>query len=290
MGERVGGPWWATPERYRRPRASGEWVGRGTKGRVCGVDGADFRLSVSSTGKTGTADVPLNVLLADDDPTMRVLLSHVIARAGHTVSAMEADGEAAWQAYVAAPVPMVILDWEMPRLDGLALCRRIRASAHGDVPFILIVTARDSSEDLTEVLDAGADDYMSKPVTPNRLQARLRIAERQIEVAAARRTAEEELRKARYLAGIGETSLALQHEINNPLAALLSHTALIEQNMLTAPETRDALVTIAEQARRIAEVVKRLRQIQNPRSVEYLGSARMIDINPNTPPTPEQPS
>ena len=234
--------------------------------------------------------MPLNVLLADDDPTMRVLLSHVIARAGHTVSAMAADGEAAWQAYVAAPVPMVILDWEMPRLDGLALCRRIRALAHGDVPFILIVTARDSSEDLTEVLDAGADDYMSKPVTPNRLQARLRIAERQIEVAAARRTAEEELRKARYLAGIGETSLALQHEINNPLAVLLSHTALIEQNMLTAPETRDALVTIAEQARRIAEVVKRLRQIRNPRSVEYLGSARMLDINPNTPPTPEQPS
>jgi DNA-binding response OmpR family regulator len=244
----------------------------------------------SSTGKTRHPDVPLNVLLADDDPTMRVLLSHVITQAGHTVTAMAADGEAAWQAYVAAPAPMIILDWEMPRLDGLALCRRIRASAHGDVPFILIVTGRASSEDLTEVLDAGADDYMSKPVTPNRVQARLRIAERRIEVSAARRTAEEELGKARYLAGIGETSLALQHEINNPLAALLSHAALIEQDMLTERETQEALVTIAEQARRIAEVVRRLRQIQNPRSVEYLGSARMIDINPNTPLTPEGPS
>jgi len=226
--------------------------------------------------------VPLNVLLADDDPTMRVLLSHVIVQAGHTVTAVAADGEAAWHAFVAAPAPVLILDWEMPRLDGLALCRRIRASEHGDVPFILIVTARDSSEDLTEVLDAGADDYMEKPVTPNRLQARLRIAERRIEVSAARRTAEAELQKARYLAGIGETSLALQHEINNPLAALLSHATLIEQHMLDEREEREALATIAAQARRIAEVVKRLREIQNPRSVEYLGSARMIDINPKT--------
>ena len=235
--------------------------------------------------------VPLNVLLADDDPTMRVLLSHVIVQAGHTVTAVAADGEAAWHAFVAAPAPVLILDWEMPRLARrhdqderhiAVLCRRIRASEHGDVPFILIVTARDSSEDLTEVLDAGADDYMEKPVTPNRLQARLRIAERRIEVSAARRTAEAELQKARYLAGIGETSLALQHEINNPLAALLSHATLIEQHMLDEREEREALATIAAQARRIAEVVKRLREIQNPRSVEYLGSARMIDINPKT--------
>ena len=227
--------------------------------------------------------MPLNVLLADDDPTMRVLLSHVITQAGHTVTAMVADGEAAWDAWQAAPAPLLILDWEMPRLDGLALCRRIRASEKGDEPFVLIVTARDSSEDLTAVLDAGADDYKSKPVTPDNLQARLRIAERRIEVSAARRAAEEELRKARYLAGIGETSLALQHEIDNPLAALLSHASLIEHDMLDEKEKQEALTTIVAQARRIAEVVKRLRQIENPRSVEYLGKARMIDINPTTP-------
>jgi DNA-binding response OmpR family regulator len=225
----------------------------------------------------------LNVLLADDDPTMRALLSHVIAQAGHAVTAMAADGEAAWNAWREAPVPLLIIDWEMPRLDGLALCRRIRASEEGDVPFVLIVTARDTTEDLTAVLDAGADDYMSKPVTPDNLQARLRIAERRIEVSAARRVAEAELRKNRYLAGIGETSLALQHEINNPLAALLSHAALIEHDMLDAKEKAEALVTIVQQARRIAEVVKRLRQLENPRSIEYLGSARMIDIKPTTP-------
>jgi DNA-binding response OmpR family regulator len=210
----------------------------------------------------------------------------MLEKGGHVVMTAAADGQEAWDAYCAERVPLVILDWEMPRMDGLELCRRIRSAERGDEAFILVITARDQTEDLTAVLDAGADDYMSKPVTPDNLNARLRIAERRIGVNAARRSAEEKLRKAQYLAGIGETSLALQHEINNPLAALLSHTALIEAGMVNEAEKEDALVTIAQMAKRIAEVVKKLRQLNNPTSVEYLGSARMIDIKPGgEPPT-----
>lgn len=215
---------------------------------------------------------------------MRLLISRVTELAGHTVVKAAADGEEAWEAFQGSRPPMVILDWEMPRLDGLELCRRIRASERGDEPFILVVTARDRSEDLTAVLDAGADDYMSKPVTPDNLQARLRIAERRIEVSAARRTAEEELRKARYLAGIGETSLALQHEINNPLAALLSHASLLDEGMIEEHEKEEALATIVAQARRIGDVIRKLRQLENPKSVQYLGQSRMIDISPDKDP------
>jgi two-component system, NtrC family, sensor kinase len=224
----------------------------------------------------------VNILLADDDPIMRLLLTKVVEQCGHTVVKAAADGEEAWEAYAAAPPPLVILDWEMPRVNGLEVCRRIRESPWTDETFILIVTARDRTEDLTTVLDAGADDYMSKPVTPDNLQARLRIAERRIEANAARHRAEEELRKARYLAGIGETSLALQHEINNPLAALLSHASLIEAKMVEPEEMDEMLGTIVQQARRIGEVVKKLRELDNPKSVEYLGQSRMIDINPKT--------
>ena len=208
-----------------------------------------------------------------------MLLAKMVEQGGHVV-VTAADGEEAWETHVATPMPLLILDWEMPKMDGLELCRRIRASEGGDIPFILMITARDKTEDLTAVLDAGADDYMSKPVTPDNLMARLRIAERRIEVNAARRSLEEKLRKAQYLAGIGETSLALQHEINNPLAALLSNTGLLEAGMVSDAEREESLVTIAQMARRIADVVKRLRQLENPQSVEYLGRARMIDINP----------
>ena len=225
----------------------------------------------------------MNVIIADDDPTMCILLRTVAEQAGHHVAAMTSDGESAWAAYQREPVPLMILDWEMPKLDGLGLCRRVRESGIGD-PFLLVVTGRGKPDDLLKALDAGADDYLTKPVTPDELVARLRIAERRIEITGARRDAEMELRKARYLAGIGETSLALQHEINNPLAAMLTHASLIEAGLVEPHEKDEALKTIIQQARRIGEVVKRLRQIEQPRSVEYLGNQRMLDIGPTPPP------
>ncbi len=223
----------------------------------------------------------MEVIIADDDPTMLAVLRAVVEQGGHNVVAAVRDGEAAWSAFQENAVPLVVIDWEMPRLDGLGLCRRIRASDNPDT-FLLVVTGRKTREDLLKALDAGADDYMSKPVTPDEFAARLRIVERRIQITGARRQAEIELRKARYLAGIGETSLALQHEINNPLAAMLSHAALLEAGMVEDDEKDEALATIVEQARRIGEVVKRLRQIEQPRSVEYLGNARMLDINPGS--------
>jgi DNA-binding response OmpR family regulator len=221
----------------------------------------------------------MNVIIADDDPTMLAVLRAVVEQGGHTVVAAVRDGEAAWTAFQGEPTPLVILDWEMPKLDGLGLCRRIRQSEHAD-PFILIITGRKTRDDLLKALDAGADDYLAKPVTPDDFAARLRIVERRIQITGARRQAEAELRRARYLAGIGETSLALQHEINNPLAAMLSHAALLEAGMVEEGEKDEALATIVQQAKRIGDVVKRLRQIEQPRSVEYLGNARMLDIAP----------
>jgi len=222
----------------------------------------------------------VRVLLADDDAFMRLLYEEVLRSCGHE-PIVASDGAEAWATFEREVPPLVILDWQMPGLDGLEVLRRIRAHPDGDTTFVLLVTARDGADDLTAVLDAGADDYLSKPVTPDNMQARLRIAERRIEVSRARKTAEEELRRARYLAGIGETTLTIQHEINNPLAALLANVSLIRAGLLDEHESSDAMAVIEEQARRIAEVVKRLRKIERERSamsVEYLGEARMIDL------------
>jgi DNA-binding response OmpR family regulator len=225
----------------------------------------------------------MRLLLADDDELMRELLAAVFTAHGHDVEGF-ADGTAVWQAYQAAPAAMVVLDWEMPGLDGLEVCRRIRAHPAGADTFLQVITARGGMHNLEAVLNSGADDYLSKPVTPEEIAARLRIAERRMEIAAARRTAEDELRKARYLAGIGELSLALQHEINNPLAALLTNSALVSSGMLSPAESREALATVDTQARRIADVVKRLNSLGDPRSVEYLKGQRMVDLaGPRTP-------
>lgn len=220
----------------------------------------------------------MKVLLAEDDPLVRDRLARVATTAGHTVVVAD-DGSAAWDAFARERPDLVVLDLDLPGLDGIALCERIRGSDDGRRAFVLVVTPRDGNADLVQVLDAGADDYIGKPADADHFAARLTIAERRIGAEAARRRAEEALARARYFAGIGEMSVTLQHEINNPLAALLGHAALIEQGLVEPGEERELLLVIVEQAHRIAGVVKRISALRHPQSVEYLEGAWMLDLS-----------
>ena len=220
----------------------------------------------------------MRVLYADDEIISRTLLEAVLTHLGHEARSASHGGEA-WELFQAEPAPLVILDLNMPVLDGLEVCRRIRAHDAGRETFVLVVTARDARDDLAEVLDAGADDYVSKPSTPESLWARLEIATRRIAQDQARRAAETELARARWLAGIGETTIALEHEINNPLSALLGHAELLLMDRSLSADQREQLLVVREQAARIAEVVRRLAKLKNPQSVEYLSGARMLDLS-----------
>jgi len=213
---------------------------------------------------------------------MRDLLQSVLTAYGHEVDVYQ-NGAEAWAAFQERPSAMLVLDWEMPTMDGLEVCRRVRGASAGSDAYVLLITARSKAADLDDVLAAGADDYLSKPVTPSDVSARLRIAENRIEISAARRHAEEELRKSRYLAGVGEVSLALQHEINNPLAALLTTATIVKEGMVEPEEIPASLATIELQARRIADVMKRLREVQTDKSVEYAHGQRMVDLGEKKP-------
>ena len=221
----------------------------------------------------------MHVLLADDDESMRLLVGEVLKALGHEAEVV-ADGGAAWAAWQRARPPLVLLDWQMPALDGIEVTRRIRDAEQGRAEsFVIVVTAHDPGNGLAAVLDAGADDYITKPVSPGELRARLSIAGRRIEHEQARRRAEEALARARWLAGIGETTLAIQHELNNPLAALLGNAALIESRIIAPEEYEETVAVIAEQAKRIAAVVKRLASLREPRTVEYMQGTKMIDLS-----------
>jgi len=220
----------------------------------------------------------MRVLIAADDVIARTLFAAVLTHLGHELRAAS-DGEQAWELFQESPVPLVILDRSMPVLDGLDVCRRIRAHEAGRETFVLVVTARDGRDDLAAVLDAGADEYLMKPSSPENLRARLEIAARRIAQGEARRAAEAELARARWLAGIGETTIALEHEINNPLSALLGHTELLLMDEGLSADQREQLQIVREQAARIADVVRRLARLKNPQSVEYLAGARMLDLS-----------
>jgi DNA-binding response OmpR family regulator len=220
----------------------------------------------------------MRVIFADDNAIERALLSAVLAELGHHAMIFE-DGQRAWDAYVAEPVPLVILDIKMPGLDGLETCRRIRAHDTERNTFILVVTAHDGPGDLKAVLDAGADDYIAKPASPKSLRARIEIAERRVKQAAELRAAEADLACARWLAGIGETALAMEREISGPLHSMLEQSARLLEDASFDAEQHDQLRIISEQGARLAGVIGRAVNLESPRTVEYVGGARMIDLS-----------
>ena len=113
----------------------------------------------------------MNVLVVDDDPAVSASLSRALRLEGYTV-AVVADGPPALQVVTSDKPDAVILDLQLPTLDGIEVCRRLRAA--GDDTPILMLTARDAVGDRVEGLDAGADDYLVKPFALAELLARLR--------------------------------------------------------------------------------------------------------------------
>ncbi len=120
----------------------------------------------------------MKILAIDDDTVSRTVLRQALRRLGH--EAVEAaDGEDGWEALERDPVRVVVCDWTMPRLDGLGLCRRIRAAVGSEYVYFILLTSHDATADnRTCAADAGVDDFLTKPLDVNELWMRLRVAER----------------------------------------------------------------------------------------------------------------
>src|SRR5271154_5094695 len=132
-------------------------------------------LSLETDRPNGACD---RVLIAEDDPMLRKILRSSLEGWGYQVTAVE-DGAKAWEMLQQDPAPqMLILDWMMPAIDGLELCRLLRERYRLPYQYILLVTAKDDKQDLVRGLEAGADDYLSKPFDRNELRARLRTGRR----------------------------------------------------------------------------------------------------------------
>lgn len=117
------------------------------------------------------------LLVAEDDPVSRRMLVARLERLGYEVTAV-ADGKEAWAELQARHYPILISDWMMPEMDGLDLCRALRAARRARYTYVIVLTALDGKERYLEGMDAGADDYLTKPLDADQLRARLRVAER----------------------------------------------------------------------------------------------------------------
>jgi DNA-binding response OmpR family regulator len=119
----------------------------------------------------------MRILVADDDPDLRALIGFTLMQAGYDICTA-VDGESALQVFQRDSPDLVLLDINMPELNGLQVCRDIRGRS--PVP-IMMLTVRDTEEDLIEAFDSGADDYVRKPFSPRALLARVRALIRRSE-------------------------------------------------------------------------------------------------------------
>jgi diguanylate cyclase (GGDEF)-like protein len=134
--------------------------------------------------------IGVKILIAEDDPTTRQLLKSILVKWGYDVIDTS-NGNEAWQALQAEEAPrLAILDWKMPGMDGTEICRKVRQEVNEHYIYIILLTARDRDEDLIAGMEAGADDYITKPFKTSELRVRLRagrrIVELQNELIAAR--------------------------------------------------------------------------------------------------------
>ena len=134
----------------------------------------------------------MRILIADDDPISRELVEKLLREWGYEVI-LTCDGNEAWAVLQSPEAPsLVIMDWVMPGMDGVEVCRNVRSLQAELRPYIILLTGKEAEKNLVVGMSAGADAYLRKPVGPEELKVFIREGERivelQMEMLAARRT------------------------------------------------------------------------------------------------------
>ncbi|MBI4533368.1 MAG: response regulator [Candidatus Melainabacteria bacterium] len=155
----------------------------------------------------------MKVLIADDDPLSLKLLESLLTQEGFDV-ALAHTGDIAWQILQSEDGPqMAVMDWLMPGMDGLEVCRKVRKRDcdRDNYTYVVILTVKGQHDDLVEAMDAGADDYIVKPFDPQELKVRLRAGRRVVDLQRALVERTQLLQNVAY---------ALTHDLQAPLMAL----------------------------------------------------------------------
>lgn len=155
---------------------------------------SDVRPVAATAGAAPWDNYPLRILIVDDDPAIRHLLTRILTEAGHAVETA-ANGKEALEMALGTPPQLILTDWLMPEVDGVSLCRTLRATRAGRGIYLLVLTHSDDGDRLVAAFEAGADDYLVKPFSPRLLAARLRAAQRVIQLQEEVERDHEEIRR-----------------------------------------------------------------------------------------------
>jgi len=213
----------------------------------------------------------MKVLIAEDDVTSSTILNAILTRWGYEVMAT-ADGESALAAMLQPEAPqLALLDWIMPGMDGPAVCQELKKLKCGDPVYLILLTSKSERRDIVLGLEAGADDFISKPYDNDELHARLLVGKRII-------TLQNELREREKLQGVLEMAGAVCHEMNQPLQCISGYSELLLMDMDEADKKFQILKKIKSQVDRVGELTRKIMNITHYQTKPYLSQRRIIDI------------
>jgi two-component system cell cycle response regulator len=154
------------------------------------------------------------ILIAEDDLTSRIILAGILRKWGYDPIAVN-DGQAAWEVLQRSDAPgLVILDWMMPKMDGLQVIQHVRARVSEQPPYIILLTSKDEKNDILSGLESGANDYIKKPFEHEELLARIRVGQRTLELQTS----------------LYEAKRSMEHlATRDPLTGILNRRAIFEQ-------------------------------------------------------------
>lgn len=222
-------------------------------------------------GLTSELQAAVGTLLVVDDNPVNVLLYVKILAKNSYSTLTAADGEECLRQARTHRPDLILLDINMPNMDGLAACRALKADEKTAQIPIIFVTTHTGDEILKEAFAAGAADYVHKPI--RQVELRVRIEAALAQVAAARRQVEKESLKA-----VLETAGGVCHELNQPLQAIMGTVQLQLMDVDPSQPLHAALSDIDRHARRMGEITRKLMQITRYRTRPYLDGIQILDI------------
>jgi len=210
------------------------------------------------------------ILIVEDEKDTRFILDKLLTRNNYEV-ASAINGEEALEVLKTFTPKVILADWTMPVLDGIALCNILKGDEKYKAIYFIILTARSSLKDRIMGLDIGADDFLVKPIENQELLARIRSGVRIFNLQS-------ELRNIEHSKAVIEMACTIGHKINNPLSSLGLSLKSIENELNDSERAKvsDDLKTISDSAERISKFVQELIHLQNPKVVDYTDENRMI--------------
>jgi DNA-binding response OmpR family regulator len=222
---------------------------------------------------TERANVP--VLLIEDDATMARLVRHLLEMEGYSRIKHVWSAELALTAAVHADI--ILLDHQLPDIRGMDLLPQLLSRP--DPPSVVMVTGHGSESLAAAALRLGAEDYLTKDHTlPELLPRILERVRRNRALRTALADAEQELVRAERLAAVGELSVTLHHELNNPLMAAMAEVELALGDAALPEQHREGLASARSALQRLALRLKQSAEIRRADSTDYLDGLRMLDL------------